>query len=135
MNRQDVVPLLVGHILDGAVPGEAGVVDNDIEATERFDRSAYEPIAEIGLGHVAGANRRLAAKPPDRRSGVVGRLGIEIVDHDAGTLARQFECDGPTDTPARPRYDGDLSVQLGHDLLPLYPVRPAFGVARRWRIT
>ena len=119
MDVEDVVPLLVGHVLDGAVPGEAGVVDDDVEAAEGLDRGADEAVAEIRRGHVAGADRGRAAEVSDGGGGLLGGSGVEVVDHDAGALARQLERDGPADAPARPRHDGDFPVQLGHDPLPL----------------
>ena len=72
-DRVDVehrLELLVGHPVDDAVPGVAGVVDEDVDLAEGLDRLRDELVGHAGLGQVAGEDRRLAvdlATPPARR--------------------------------------------------------------------
>ena len=41
------------NILDGADDADAGVVDQDIDPTESFDRSCHQIIHHVALGDVA----------------------------------------------------------------------------------
>ncbi len=44
----DVVPLLVGHLLDDVVPGVAGVVDDDVQPAVGVHRGRDEAVGEVG---------------------------------------------------------------------------------------
>ena len=76
MHVDDRAPLLVGHLLDHAVPGVTGVVHNDVEPAETVDARLDEAFGKAVLRHAAGADCNLAAGGADRLGGVVGRIGV-----------------------------------------------------------
>jgi hypothetical protein len=99
---------------NGAVPGIAGVVDDDIDPPEGIDGRADEALAEIGRGHVAGADHRAHAERLDLARGLVRHVGVEIVDDDMRTGARELERDRLADPPPRSRDERDLVLQNLH---------------------
>ena len=67
MHVENRVPLVVGHLLDHAVPGVAGVVDEDVAAAEAVDRGLDDALAEVGRGDVAVARCRARTQRFDQR--------------------------------------------------------------------
>jgi hypothetical protein len=68
--------LLVGHPVDDAVPGVAGVVDDDVDAPKASTAAATSSVGRLRLGQVAGVDRGLAVdlrRPPARRRRRRGR--------------------------------------------------------------
>jgi len=94
------VPLVIRHLLDHAVPGVARVVDNDVEAAELVDRGGDEALPEVGVGDAPDARDRLAARSENIGGGLPGRFFVEVVDHDARSLAREFQRYFSPDSPA-----------------------------------
>src|SRR5512132_2510497 len=91
------VPLVVGHLLDHAVPRVAGVVHDDVEPAEALDRRANEACRKIGLRHVTRARRRLAALPFDGARRRIGHGLVDVVQHDACALGGELGGDGGAD--------------------------------------
>jgi hypothetical protein len=110
----DGVPLLVGHLLDDRVPRVAGVVDDDVEAAEAVHRGLREPLGEARRGDVAGNRHRSPAGRLDRGHRLLGRLLVEVVDHDGGSVRRELDRDLSPDAASGTGDDGDLAVQLAH---------------------
>jgi hypothetical protein len=101
MYVEDGVPLLVGHLLNHRIPGVPGIVDDDVQAAEGVDGGPHEALAEIGVGDAADAGDGPAARRLDGGDGVLGGLGVEIVDDDARTLGGEFERDLAADAATR----------------------------------
>ena len=101
MYIHDRVPLLVGHFLDHAVPGIAGVVDDDVDALIFAQRRADEAIRKVGRGHAAATGGGLTTGGAEFIDDLLGWFGIEIVDDHPCTLGREFMRDGATDAAAR----------------------------------
>src|SRR5690554_37551 len=59
------VPLFIAHVLNHAVPGIAGVIDNNIHPPVAVYRSTHKPFAEVSGGNVASADHGLSAERLD----------------------------------------------------------------------
>ena len=114
MHVEHRLELLVGHLLDGGVPGVAGVVDDDVEAAELLERRADEPVGEPGLGDVAVDRDRLGSERLDLVHDGGARRLVEIVDHDLRPVPRQLQRDGAADAAARARYESDFAGKIVH---------------------
>src|SRR3546814_2558489 len=71
--------LFVGLLLDHAVAGVAGVVDDDVEPAEAIERASDEAFAEIGGGDVADTGDGFAPGRLDRRHGFQRRRFVEKI--------------------------------------------------------
>ncbi|MNN74332.1 hypothetical protein D3C81_1905230 [compost metagenome] len=100
MAVDDCVPLLVGHLLDHAVPGVAGVVDDDVQPLVVLDRGADEALGEVRRTNAADTGHGFAAEGLDRLDHFLRRIGIEVVDHHAGAVGGQLQGDGAADATA-----------------------------------
>ena len=84
-------PVLVGHAQDQAVPGQARVVDQDVEVARLLD----EPGGLLGIGDVG-----LDRAPADLRGQRLRLLGAAaIADDDRRARARQLRRDRTADPP------------------------------------
>ncbi|MCY1438861.1 hypothetical protein D9M71_550770 [compost metagenome] len=108
------VPLLVGHLLDDVVPGVAGVVDDDVDATIVLHGGLDETVSEVGSGHTADAGHSLATGVADFCNDVFGRSSVEIIDHDLGAVSGQLQGDATTDTAAGTGDQGDFTFDFFH---------------------
>ncbi|MOA03019.1 hypothetical protein D3C78_1225010 [compost metagenome] len=113
------IPLLFGNLLDHVVPGEAGVVDDDVDAAEGIQSSLHATVTEVGGGHVAQAGDGIAAESTDFRDHFIGRSLIEVVDHDLGAFFGEFQRDGAADAAAGTGNDGDFALQSTHGMTPV----------------
>ena len=68
------VPLLVARLLDAAVPDVAGVVDQNVEMPEPFERGPDEALWKIWRCHAPG------------HTGGLGSLGLEFCSQGAQRL-------------------------------------------------
>ena len=101
MNVDDRLPLFVGHLLNDAVPSIAGIVHDDVQPAKTVHARLDETFGETVFCHAAGADHGLAANRTNGLGGLIGRVGIQIVDHHARPFRGQLERDLATDTPAR----------------------------------
>jgi hypothetical protein len=108
------VPLLVGGLLDHAVPGVASVVDDNVDAGEALERGADEALPELRVGDVADACDRLGADLPKIVDRVIGDCRVQVVDHNARALTAKFERNLSSDAAPGSRDEGNLSVKFGH---------------------
>ncbi|MCY1424535.1 hypothetical protein D9M71_402850 [compost metagenome] len=106
----DGVPLLFGHLLDHVIPGETGVVDDDVDAAEGVQGGLHATVAEVGGGHVTDAGDCIAAEGADFRDHFIGRSLVEVVDHDLGAFFGKFQRDGAADAAAGTGNDGDFAL-------------------------
>ncbi|MCY1459790.1 hypothetical protein D9M71_772940 [compost metagenome] len=119
MAVDDGVPLLVGHLLDHVVPGVAGVVDDDVDATEVVDSGLDEAVGEIDSGHAAHAGNGFTAGSADFRNHFFSRSGVEVVDHDFGAVGSQLQGDLTANATAGAGYQGDFAFELFHCSVPM----------------
>jgi hypothetical protein len=113
--------LAVGHLVDDAVPGIAGVVDQDVELAEAVDRRLDELLGHPVRGQVAREQRGLTV---DLRGRLLGALGVEVVDEHARAVLGQELRRRPADAARRPGDDRGLAVQNAH-APPVYGVYQA----------
>src|SRR5207248_10820775 len=96
---------LVGHLVDRRVHRVAGVVDDDVQLSERLDGRLDELVGHALLRQVAGENRRLTL---DLSRGLLGHVAVQVVDEDLRALLREQLRRGASTTwtatwPSRPR--------------------------------
>ena len=56
VDRDDLLPVLVGHLGHGPVDGDAGVVHQDVDPALLVDHLEQHPTAVIGIADVALVN-------------------------------------------------------------------------------
>ena len=111
MDVEHRLELLVGHLVDRAVPGVAGVVDDDVDLAELVDGLLDELVGDAVLGQVAGEDGGLAG---DLGRGLLGDVAVEVVDQDLGALLGEQLCGGAADAAGRAGDDGGLSIEDSH---------------------
>ncbi len=125
-------------------PDDAGVVDQDVEASEALDRRVHERLGAGLGGDVAAVGDRDPAGGDDLVDDIGGRCGVgpdtlhraaEVVDDDAGPSVGEEARVGPADPAPRSRDDGDAPVEpvrLHPRPLGVYrPVTILFGLVPR----
>jgi hypothetical protein len=113
VHRVDMVPLLVGHLLDESTAAHAGIVEQDVDAAEFFARGGNDAARRIVPGDVASQGG----------DGVVARM--RILDRRFRSVHRQHPRALVGKQPGRSRAnagcgtgdDCNLSCQPGHVLL------------------
>ena len=113
MHVEHGLKLFVGHLLDRRVPGVAGVVDDDIESAERLHRGGDEAIGKASLGDAAVDRDGFAAGGLDFGGDRIAWRRVEIVDHDLGAFAGEFQRDGAADATPDPVMSATLPVSFG----------------------
>ena len=103
--------LLVAHLVDDAVPGVAGVVDDRVDRAERLDRGLDELVAGALGGQVAAEDGGLAV---DLARGLLGDVAVDVVDQDLGALGDEQLRRRPADAARRARDDRRLAVEKSH---------------------
>ena len=111
VDADDVVPLLLGHVDEHAVPQDAGVVHQHVDVAEGVDGSLDQALGTAEVGDVVGVGDGLAAHGLDLLDHVMSRPGIrsrsvlrpsEVVDHDLGALTSEQQGVLPTDAAPPP---------------------------------
>lgn len=111
----------VGDLLDNAIPGIAGVVDDDVEAAEVVDGGLDEPLRETVPCHTADTCGGPPALGFDGGNRLLGRFGVEVVDYDRRPSPRT-SARSRADAAAGARDYGYLSVELTHDVVLPYAI-------------
>ena len=93
MDVHDGVPQVVVHVVEGLVPEDTGVVDDDVDAAESVDGSLHDGVAV--LGRELGADR-LAAEGLDLVHNIVGV--DEVVNNDRGAVLGKGQAVRAADT-------------------------------------
>ena len=105
--------LVVGHLVSDAVAGVARVVDDDVDLAELVDGLLDQLVRHALLGEVAAEDGGLAR---DLGRGLLGDVGVEVVDeHARALLGEQLGC-GAADSSRRSGNDRRLSVQDSHSV-------------------
>jgi len=94
--------------LDDAVPGIAGIVDHDVDRPKGIHRRLDQLVRGALLGEVAGVNGGLGV---DLARGLLGDVGVEVVDQHLRPLAREQLRGGAADAPSRAGDDRALAVK------------------------
>ena len=115
----DGLEQLGGHVVEGLVPQDAGVVDDDVDGAERVDGGLHDGLAAFGGGDAVGVGDGLAAQVVDLLGGGVGRaLGVALAAHRAAEVVDDDACAPPgqlqgvltSEAAAGPRDDRHLAV-------------------------
>src|SRR6266404_2272478 len=81
VDAHDAVPVGLGEIHDVRAPGDAGIVDQHIDAAERLDHAAHHLVDARQVADVGGQRQAPPAGGGDRRGGL---LGCGLVDVHGG---------------------------------------------------
>src|SRR5205085_11646604 len=109
------VPVVLAHLEQQVVAGDAGVVDEDVDPTQVRDDPLDRGLDGGGVGHV-GADADGLGTPGDRKpAGRLARGGlVEVDDRDRGALLGE-PGGGAEPDPARcTGDDGDPSIETTH---------------------
>ena len=110
--RDNRLEILERHLAQRRVPGDAGVVDEDVEASPGLDCAVDEVCDRSLVSDVAGDTARLL---PDGCGCGGGAAGVEVCDRDPGAVDRERPGDGEPDALTRARHHGGASLQeCGH---------------------
>jgi hypothetical protein len=107
----DGVEVLVAHVPQHAVAQDAGIGAQDVEPAPGVDGLADQAIGRFGRAHRHDLVHRLAPLGQDGGDGGLGRGGIDVVDHDAGSGAGQGLREGQSEAAATAGDDGHLAAQ------------------------
>jgi hypothetical protein len=113
-DRVDVehrLELLVRHPVHDPVPGVAGVVDDDVDPSKGLDRGPDQLLGDVGLGQIAGEDRRLAV---DLAGRLLGDIAVDVVDQHLRALAHEQLRGRPADPARRAGHDRRLAVKKSH---------------------
>jgi hypothetical protein len=89
--------ILHRHV-EGLGPAAAGIVHKDRQAAEIVDRRLHRCLQVLFLGDVAGKAHGLAAGVDDALGHLVGRLLLEVADHNRSAGACEHLGDAFADT-------------------------------------
>ena len=112
MNVDDRLPLFVGHFLNDAVPSIARIVHDDVQPAKAVHAGLDEPFGKTVFGDAAGTDHGLGSRCAYRLGGFIGRIRIQIVDHQPGPFRGQFESDFAANAPARARDQRHAPVEF-----------------------
>src|SRR5581483_1063627 len=123
VNADHRVPLLLGHLGEGAVTQDAGVVDENVDLAERLDRVVEQGFAARDRADVGAVGDRLAAAFINRVGDLLCHGGVlagavawaaEVIDDDGRAFACKQLCVGSTEAAASAGDDRDFLVEQTH---------------------
>src|SRR5471032_2429230 len=107
------LPLLIGRVHDGLVAARAGVVEEDIGATEIRARSSNDLVDARSGSDVAGnRHRRYAELPRDARRSLRQPLFLSRSEHQVRAFRRECLCYSEPDAYARACQYNNLTAQI-----------------------
>src|SRR5690606_2053573 len=116
VNAIDLLPIVIGHLVETGVAKDAGVVDDDVDAAELVERGLNNAFAVLdrvvaGDGLAAGGHNLV----DDAVGGRLARplavhAAAEVIDDDAGSPRSKEQRVGSAQPAARAGDDGDPSV-------------------------
>ena len=111
----DQVPVLLGHLEEQVVAGDAGVVDQDVDPAELVDDALHRGLRGGGVDDVAAdADRAGTVGEVEAARGVGGGGLVEVEDRDRGALAGEALGDAEADASGCSGDDGDAAVEPTH---------------------
>jgi len=87
MDREHLLPLGEGELLDRMHDLDAGIADEDVDAAERGDRRRNARVDRLFAAHVHGYTDGLAARRANLRCRGFRRRLVEVGDGHLGALA------------------------------------------------
>jgi hypothetical protein len=121
VNVEDELEVLRVHLREALVTQHAGIVDEDVDAPEGVDRLLDEAGYADVVGDRGAVGNGFAAKGLDFLDDLLGSFGraaravdaaAEVVDHDLGAAAGEFEGVAAAEATACTGHDGDFSVKI-----------------------
>ena len=111
MRVDDDVEVLVAHLPEHAVAQHARVGDHHVQAPELAHGAGDERLRHVGVADRGDLRDGAPARAGDRRDGLRGAVGIEVVDDERGAGARQRDRVRAAEPAAASGDDGDLAVE------------------------
>ena len=81
---QGGLPVLVGHVLEGGVPHDAGVVHHHVDPAPLLGHAVEQALDGEGVGHVRGEGQGLAAPEADLLRGAGDARGVAVEEGQLG---------------------------------------------------
>ncbi len=98
-------------LIERLFAADGGIVDQDIDAAEAFERGVGNGLHRLGVGHVTGDGDGLPAGALDLAHDIVGFLPVGArIDHDGCAVGRERQRNGAADIAARSGDDGDAAA-------------------------
>ena len=107
MDVQHGLELFVGGLLNDIVPGEAGVVHDDVDRAEAVEHRGDELLRELRLGDVS----RQVLRAGQGGGGFARGHFIQVIDEDGSASGGEAGGNCVPDTPRGARYQRRLSFQ------------------------
>src|SRR5581483_11840742 len=101
VNIHHGVPLLIGHFMNDAIPGVAGVIDNNVDGAKVFERRVDQLRWKRRAGDIARDNNRFTTRSANGGGSLLRGVGIEIADNDRGPFRSEQAGGGRTNTAPR----------------------------------
>src|SRR4029453_16897402 len=118
VGADDPVPVLGRHLAHGAVDGDAGVVDQDVELAVLVQHLADDPLAVGGHADVALVD----GGPLVGGGELLGRVGaVGVADRDLDPPLGQAGAGGHSDPTGTTSDERDLPFHAGHQGASLLP--------------
>ena len=121
MRRNDIVPFLFGHPVDGVGAQNAGVVDHDVESPEGIECLLDHVLRARPARDAVAIRNRFAARFANFAddgacnaricTAATRRSTAQIIDDDFRALLGQQHRFGAPDAAAGTRHDGDFSLE------------------------
>ena len=120
MDGEHRIPFILAHVHEHPVARDPGVVDEDVEAAERFERLPHHAPGRGEVRDVVAVRDRRAAGGVDFRNDLLRRRRVnalarqrraEIVDDDPCARTRERECVLPADAAACAGDDRNLALE------------------------
>ena len=113
MDGDHLIELLLGHLAQGGVAGDAGVVHHHVEAAELLHRGGDQSIDLGGRGDVA-EHRPGGIVSAEGFGGGAGPFEVEIAEHHPGALGDEHFGDGVAEALGSPGDDRGPTCQQRH---------------------
>ena len=108
---EDEVPQLVVEVVERLVTRDAGVVHQHVHLAELVGGAGHHLAGLIELDRIVRGDLGPASGFLHRLRGLLGGLGVDVVDHDRRSLLGEPDGGGPPDPSPGPRDDGDPALQ------------------------
>ena len=104
--------------MNHVVPGITGIIDDDVQTAETFDRGIDQFFTQIPPDHVACTGKGFSTRVIYCFDNLVRWLCVEVIDYYSCACASQFVRNSLADTTAGTGYERYFSFQYFHILAP-----------------